>query len=99
MTVLNGARRDHKPLLHSALGVFVPKPRVTEQKPGGSRAGWLRRHASRIKDTLVAVVVCGLPTAAAWEWHGWAGLIATAAAVMVVDAVADPGVSPDEHAG
>lgn len=88
--------RAHRPLLHSALAAFAPKPRA-ERTRG---PGWLRVHGRRVKDTLVALVACGLPTVAAFEWHTWAGLVAAAIGLVVVDAVADPPreVSPDEHA-
>jgi hypothetical protein len=105
MTVINGARpvvtrRPHKPLLHSALGVFTPKPRVAEEqaREQGRAARWFSRYGRRLKETVVTTVVCGLPTVAAFEWHLIAGLVASGVALMIIDAVADPGVSPDEHA-
>lgn len=102
MTVLNGTRpAARKPLLHSALGVFMPKPRATVITGAGQpRPSWIHRHGRRLKEGLVAAVACGLPTAAAWQWHTWAGLIATGVAVLIVDAAADPEVViPDERAG
>lgn len=99
MTVLNGVRpAKRKPLLHSALGVFVPKPRATVIA-GPAAPSWLQRYGRRLKEGVVAAVVCGLPTVAAFQWHTWAGLVATGIAVLVVDAAADPEVIPDERAG
>jgi len=98
VTVLNGVRPQRKPLLHSALGVFVPKPRAAVIT-GQQTPSWLARHGRRLKEGVVATVACGLPTAAAFQWHTWAGLIATGIAVLVIDAAADPEVIPDERAG
>lgn len=108
MTVINAARVNgarpvvpHKPLLHSALGLFVPKPRPASDEQAaepGRAARWFSRYGRRLKETVVATVVCGLPTVAAFEWHMWAGFVAAGVAVMVIDAVADPGaVTADEH--
>lgn len=100
MAVLNGTRPTRKPLLHSALGVFTPKPRATVITGAGQPApSWLQRYGRRLKEGIVAAVACGLPTVAAFQWHTWAGLIATGVAVLIVDAAADPEVIPDERAG
>ncbi len=99
MTVLNGVRpHKRKPLLHSALGVFVPKPRAAVITGQGTPT-WLQRHGRRLKEGIVAAVACGLPTVAAFGWHTWAGLVAAGISVLVVDAAADPEVIRDERAG
>lgn len=98
MTVLNGVRPKRKPLLHSALGVFTPKPRATTIT-GVNTPSWLQRYGRRLKEGVVAAVACGLPTVAAFQWHTWAGLVAAGVAVLVVDAASDPEVIADERAG
>lgn len=101
MTILNGTppASRRKPLLHSALGVFVPRPRAAVITEAGARPTWLQRYGRRVKEGFVAAVACGLPTVAAFQWHLWAGLVASGVAVLVVDAAADPEVIPDERAG
>jgi hypothetical protein len=48
-------------------------------------ARWLRRHGQRLRYGLVSATALGLLSAAAFEWHLWAGLVSAALSVLLVD--------------
>lgn len=58
--------------------------------PGRRRVrGWLVRYGQRVRNVTVMLVATGCGTAAAYTWHVWASLVATGAAVLLVDFAAD----------
>lgn len=84
MTVINGTRETGT-LLGSAYQVFAPKVREAAKAPRRRNVGgWFRKHARQVRELLVDTVALGAPTVAAWQWHEWAGLVATGVAVLVL---------------
>jgi hypothetical protein len=54
-------------------------------------AGWVRRHGTQVRHAVVSVVAFGSPTAAAFTWHLWSGLVALGVAALLTDYVVDAG--------
>lgn len=74
----------NRSLLDSTFATFEPKAAVARPRRALA-AAWFRRHGARVRATVVSVVAFGCPTAAAYTWHLWAGLVATGAAVLLID--------------
>lgn len=55
----------------------------------GRVVAWLRARRTQVRHAVVSTVAFGCPTAAAFTWHVWAGLVATGIAVLLVDRAVD----------
>ena len=49
---------------------------------------WMRVNHRRMREILAATTGCVAPVVAAYEWHPWAGLIATGVAALIWDKLA-----------
>jgi hypothetical protein len=85
VTVLTNGTRESTTLLGSAYQVFAPKVReAAKSSRRGTVATWFRGRARQVREFVVDTVALGAPTVAAYQWHEWAGLVATGIAVLVL---------------
>jgi hypothetical protein len=92
MTVLDRPRVNGvKPRSRSLLGGLsdhlgaTVTPKTTKVRKRLRVAERLKTHAVTIRHSLFAAVGFGAPTVAAWEWHHWAGWIATGVAALLFE--------------